>query len=432
MKCRRFRRLVLLSTLGVLLAPPAMWVLIVLVAPTNWARSHVVAALQEQSGRTVQIDDLDVCLGGGISLANLRIGAPGAIGDPWLQAERIEIDVSPFQLLRGRFEPSRLEVEGATLRVLRRADGSLELQDLVRADSDRHADESSSEPHRCGRYTLKAQLRRTNVVMIDEPSQTSMTFEQVQGDAAMEADGALVVTLSGLCNQGPFQFTMHFDHATGQPSFDGQFRCNDVVMDQGMKSIRYAVPVLAGAPVDLHGRMGANIYLNGRGQTRAELCKSLLGHGSISLDPISLDGTPLVAEFAKMTNQTTAEAVASVHTDFEIKDGRISTDNLSMNLGKVPVTVSGWTDFDGGLDYQVKLEKLTDRLPGKARQYLSTLDLDVNKLTTLRLSGTVDQVAIKSLALDANGRAAIERILAPEDRQRLKVLGRQLRDKLLR
>jgi AsmA protein len=437
MRCRRFRRLILLGGLGVALAPPLLWVLVVLLAPTDWARSHVVAALEKASGRAVQIQKLSVCLGGGISLSNLRIGAPGAIGDPWLQAELIEIDVSPIQLLCGRFEPSRLDVEGATLRVLRRQDGALELSDLVPSDggqSPSQAESPTSEPHRCGCYKLKARLRRTNVVLIDEPTRTRMTLQQVEGDAALEEDGAFMVTLSGLWNQGPFQLTMHADQSSGQPSFDGQFRCSDVVMDQGMTVIRYAVPVLAGAPVESQGRLGANVYLSGRGQASAELSKSLLGHGTLTLDPISLGGTPLVAEFAKVVGQPEDGSMGSIHTSFVVKEGRIVTEDLSVNVGKIPVSVSGWTDLGGGLDYQVRLDHLADRLPEKARQYMSSLDLDVNALTTLRLSGTVDQVTIRPVGAAAmgNGKKGLERVLAPEDRQRLKVLGRQIRDKLLR
>ena len=50
MRHRRFCWLGLMVPLGVLLAPPFLWVLIVLVAPTNWARSHVIAKLERSSG----------------------------------------------------------------------------------------------------------------------------------------------------------------------------------------------------------------------------------------------------------------------------------------------------------------------------------------------------------------------------------------------
>ncbi len=83
-----------------------------------------------------------------------------------------------------------------------------------------------------------------------------MTLEGVHGEGTREDDGSLRFSLSGLWNQGPFQFTANFDRSLSQPFFDGQFKASDVVMDQGMSVIRYAVPVLAGAPVELKGRLG--------------------------------------------------------------------------------------------------------------------------------------------------------------------------------
>jgi len=432
MRCRRFRKLVLLIALGATLLPALLWLVIVLLAPTSWARSHVIAALEDGSGRSVQLDDLRVCLRGCISLQNLRISAPGAAADPWFKAETIEIDVSPIQLLCGRFEPSRLDVEGATLRVYRRTDGSLELSDLVSPRGERAGSTTAEESTSCGSHPLEAHLRKMRVILIDEQSQTQMTLDDVKGEGTREDDGSLRFSLSGLWNQGPFQLTAQLDRSVGQPFFDGQFRASEVVMDQGMSAIRYAVPVLAGAPVELKGRLGANVYLSGRGRTGDEIRKSLTGRGSLSLDPISLEGTPLVAEFARIAGQSKDDAVGSIYTDLVIKDQRLSTDHLTMTLGRVPVNVAGWTDFTGKLDYQVKLDTLTSRIPEKAREYLSGLDVDVDTLTALHLTGTVDRVAIRPFGTGREGRNTVERIIGPEDRQRLKVLGRQLRDKFLR
>ena len=57
MKRRRFCWIWLLVPAGVLLTPVLLWVFIVLIAPTRWARSHVVAVLERSSGRSVKLDD---------------------------------------------------------------------------------------------------------------------------------------------------------------------------------------------------------------------------------------------------------------------------------------------------------------------------------------------------------------------------------------
>jgi AsmA-like C-terminal region len=428
MKRRRICWLALLIPLGVALTPLVLWVVIVLIAPTNWARSHVVAALERSSGRSVQIDDLDVCLLGGIDLTGLRIGAPGAVGDPWLKAGRMHIDVSLLQLLCGTFRPTYIEVDGGSLRVLRREDGSFELADLVRSDGTRR---STTDPHRCGVSKLKAKLSQLQVVMIDKPTQTQVAFDGVEGEGNWEGEGAFVVTLSGELNEGPFQFTAHLDRSTGDPRFEGEFKTSDVVLDQGMGILRYLVPVLAGAPGQLQGRLALDVYMRGEGRTKESLCKSLVGQGNLVLDPINLDGTPLLTEFNKLMDRSVGEKMGSMRSDFVIQSGRITTDHLDLTLGRFPMAVSGWTDLDGRLDYQVKVDRLPERVEDQARRLLSGLDIDLKSLMRVRLSGDVDHVAI-TLNPGANGRASLEKLLAPEDRDRLRILGRQLKDKLLR
>jgi hypothetical protein len=115
-----------------------------------------------------------------------------------------------------------------------------------------------------------------------------------------------------------------------------------------------------------------------------------------------------------------------------VQDGRIRTDRLNLTAGRIPVAMSGWTDFDGCLDYQVKLDGVVERIPEQARKFIGGLDLDLNSLTSLRLRGNVDRVAITAAGTTAAGRSPLEQIIGPEDRERLKVLSRQFRDKLMR
>jgi AsmA-like C-terminal region len=430
MRRRRFCWLGLMIPIGVLLAPPLLWLLIVLIAPTNWARSHVIARLERSSGRSVQLDKLNVCLNGGIELTGLKIGAPRSVGDPWLEAKRIQIDVSPWQLLWGKFEPTNLQVDETTVRVLRRDDGSLELADLVLFEGDRKAS-SSTETHRCGPCKLKTKVRESRILLFDQPSHTKLTFDEVEGEGSWEGEGAFVATLSGRLNQGPFQFTAHLDRSGGQPNFEGQFRTSDVVLDQGMRVLRYLVPVLAGAGGQLQGRMAMDLYLRGRGDSRDVLGKSLVGHGNLVLDPIELNETPLMTEFAKLAELSSTDNLASIRSDFEIQDGRINTGHLTLTAGRIPIAVSGWTDFDGHLDYLVKPEGLSERVGEQARKLLSSLDIDLKSFISIRLSGNVDRVAI-TLNPGADGRSTIEKVLTPEERDRLRVLGRQLKDRIMR
>ena len=54
--------------------------------------------------------------------------------------------------------------------------------------------------------------------------------------------------------------------------------------------------------------------------------------------------------------------------DFVFKDRRVTTDHFTMNVAKVPITMAGWTDLDGRLDYLMKIQGLNERLPDRARK----------------------------------------------------------------
>jgi AsmA protein len=430
MKCRRIYWLGLSVPILLLLVPLSLWLLLVLVAPTGWAKRHVVAALAKKSGRSVQLDDLRVCFTGGIEVSGLKIGAPAAVADPWLSARRVAIDVGPLELFFGKFEPSTLSVEGAHLRLLRRGDGSLEIADLVAPP--RSAAGHDARPHRCGLCKLNAKIHESQVVVIDLPTSTNLTFDNVEGEAIWEEDNSQQVTLAGQMNQGPFQFTVHLDRSGTQPGFEGEFRTSDVVLDQGMNLLRYVVPVLAGTCRQLRGRMDLDVYLRGRGSSAAQLGKSLIGHGNLVLDPAELDKTPLVDACRRVMELPESDRSGSVHSNFVVENGRIRTDHLTLSAGRAELLLSGWTTMDGKLDYQVKLQGMPEHLNDKAQKLLGGLDLDLGSLTSLRLSGNVNQVDISYNGGAKDGRPVLERLLGPEDRDRLRVLGRQFRDKLLR
>ena len=147
---QRLRRCAL-GLAGLIAIPPLLWIGVVLLAPTAWARRHVVAAMEASSGRSVVLERLDVPLLGGLELSGLTFGSPKNTDDPWLKAEKVRVDVKFGDLLRGKFVPSSIEIEGTSLRVLRRADGSLELADFILpppkpAGTHRHDDAPNKSP----------------------------------------------------------------------------------------------------------------------------------------------------------------------------------------------------------------------------------------------------------------------------------------------
>ena len=178
--------------------------------------------------------------------------------------------------------------------------------------------------------------------------------------------------------------------------------------------------------------MDSEISLEGKGADWIALSDSLVGHGVITISPVDLDGAPLVAELSKIAELNRQGRVASIRSEFRIRDRRITTDHFTLNIGRAPITLAGWTGFDGRLDYRVNLKSLSDRLPDTARQILGDLNVDVDRLTKLSVKGNVNKmiVVIDGVPLEQN---LVRKVgLKREDREKLRVLGRQFLDKLAR
>jgi hypothetical protein len=75
---------------------------------------------------------------------------------------------------------------------------------------------------------------------------------------------------------------------------------------------------------------------------------------------------------------------------------------------------------------------LTQQIPHKARRLLGELNLDIEGLATLTLSGTVDQLAVRLNGTPLDRNLIRETGLRREDREKLKVMGRQFLDKIVR
>jgi len=195
--------------------------------------------------------------------------------------------------------------------------------------------------------------------------------------------------------------------------------------------LRYVAPVLSGARLHLKGRLHADLYLAARARDRQSFLKSLEGHGKLELNPIDLDGADLISELARLGEVPGQGRVASIHSEFIVKDQRITTERATVSVGRIPLVLTGSTRLDGALDYRVRMDGLDERLSSRARRLLDDLRLDLGDFTSLNLKGTVDHMVVEAGGIsiqDANKKPA----LAPADEDKLRRLGQRLRDRLLR
>ena len=425
MKCFRFRpRGRWQTALGVLLISSVAWVAFLAVVPTDCARQKIAERLSRATGRKVTLGRLRVGPLCGVSLGDLTIGAPASDNDPWLRVGRASIDVSLFQMLFGRVEPTAVDVQGLRLRVLRRKDGCLELADLLRPNAT--VPLASSDPDQVVESSaLEFRFRDATVLVIDEATGTHLEVTGVEGRGTCQGPLASITELRGTLNGGTIRLAARLDRSDTSPGFEGQVRLRDVRLGPGMALLAYLVPVLSGTSGDLDGILSLDLYLRGRGDTRASIRETLVGQGRLGLDPVSLDGSRLLEGLGDLFDLPRSGRVGDVWADLTIKDGRVGSENLTVNVGKVPVVLAGWTDFDGRINYRVRAEGLLEKLPGKAQDYLKQLrpELKLEEVAGVEIGGTVDALRVTSHGVPIN---------RGDNRRRLLDLSRRVRDQLRR
>ena len=423
---RRARKIGLVALIA-----PILWALIVLAAPMDWARRRIVAHLEARSGRRVELEAVSLGLLGGVHLTGLRIGSAADLSDPWLKSGDIRLDFGISRMITGEWRPNRIEVDGLDLRVLRRADGKLELADLLRPIGPRIGRDGLPAPEDA---QMALRLHRANFAVIDEPSRTRIEGREIEGIGYTVGRLFVVEQLRGAVNGGEIRFSARIDRTASNLAAEARVRVEGVGIDGNLGVLRYAVPVLSGATEGATGRLGADLLVRGQGTTWPALVKKLRGRGELSLKQVSIDRTPLMSQLSRFVDLGARRRVGTIQTTFGYRNGRISTDRLTLNVGRVPVAMSGWTDLDGRIDYRLRIVGLENQLPDQARRLLGELKVDLGSMTTLTLQGTLDQmvVAVNGKEIDAkHGRDPLRNLPANE-RERLRLLGRQLRDGLLR
>lgn len=434
MKCPFRSRRFLLAIPGVLLLPLLGWCGLVSLAPTECARLKIEARLSAASGRSVTLGRVAVGFLGGVSIRDLRIASTGSTEEPWLQVDEASIDVGLLPLLRGKIEPTTVTAQGIRLRVLRRTDGSLELADLLSPEapvtSERRETEDSedAEDAESSEAGLEILARNATVVVVDEPTGTTLEFTKIDARGTFGRGRARIVELTGELNGGTVELAAEVECRESAPRFEGQIRLRDVALDSRMKALAYLAPVCAGMDKNLEGKLALDLYLQGEGADQESIRRSLVGTGRLALDPVLLDGSRLLAQVGKIADAAPIGRVGSVRSGVAIRNGRVISDDLTLDVFTVPLVLVGWTDFDGRLDYRLHPESTTEKLPARAREFLAELNGGSEDLTDVRIQGSIDALVVTCEGVPVGDRPGDSR--SSDDR--LREISRRLRDRLRR
>ena len=181
------------------------------------------------------------------------------------------------------------------------------------------------------------------------------------------------------------------------------------------------MPVLTGTPRKLTGNLTLRLYLRGRGDSRTQLRDSIVGNGDVRLDSVDLGGSRFLAALSTLVDKPYKIHVGSVSSSLVIKEGRVLSDRLTIDLGQpTPAELTGWTDFEGRVDYRPRLEGLPERVQSRGQEILSKLRIDVNEIASIRLRGTLDNLVLTVDGVPIN------------ERDDLRQIGHRLREKVMR
>ncbi len=320
-------------------------------------------------------------------------------------------------------------VRDVQLRVERLADGRFPLADLFRSSPRSPEDPAGAGTSAREQGEVAFHLADGRVSVLDEKSGTRVEFREIKAEGTWRPRRVVIRTMNGTVNGGTFAFDAELDRMPNGAGFEGELQLREVAPGEGIHALAYLVPVLHGVPACVDGKLNLDLYLRGRGDTNDALRRSLIGQGSLTLEPVVLSGSRMIGELADLAHLPPEAKVGAVRCDVALAGGRVSSQELCLEVAGLPIVLSGWTDPSGRIDYRVRAESLTGQIPQKVESLLADLDVNVQELLSMRVQGTLDDpvVTIDGVPLDGRDPARIA-----SERQRLHDLGRRLRDRLFR
>ena len=91
------------------------------------------------------------------------------------------------------------------------------------------------------------------------------------------------------------------------------------------------------------------------------ILNSLQGNGSLQTKDLSLSGVNAIDKIADAISQPDLKniTVKDIDIDFQIENGRLSTNPFDIKLGTATLNLSGSTGLDQTIDYTGKINKRT-------------------------------------------------------------------------
>ena len=409
-------------------SPGLLWALILILTPTGWVKTRLIARLEAETGRSVEIESVHLGPLGNLRITNLSFAERQTPGDPWLRIPETRIDVHLGQMLLGCCRPGDVVVEGASLRVWRRADGRFEFGDLARSSQPFGPVVGAIRPTPSLFPAVNVHVSNAKVRFVDDPNNFRADLTAITARGAYKPQAVKIDDLRGQVNGGTLSLAAQLLRDPLTPRFSVEIQGKSIHLDRGLELVETFVPLVAREDDAIGGTLNVRLALKGQGLSCPEIRRSLVGHGSILLDPIDLDGSRILSELRELGDWPKVNHVGAVSSNFVVDRGRVSTEDLTIRATTLPFVVAGWTDFDGRFSYETRVDQMVAKLPREARTLLGELKVNLDELSGLRIEGVRDQVQIT-----LNGRPlSNDPKQSSGERTRFRDTARKIRDRFIR
>ena len=190
-------------------------------------------------------------------------------------------------------------------------------------------------------------------------------------------------------NEGQGNISAKANLKEEKPSLDFNLNLSDVRINQKIDTLAhalaYAMPVLPTSDGQISGMFNLMLNANGKGLSWQDgLSKSLNAVGEINIKDGYIKGDKIISNILKKEKYRFDDIV----TQFKINDEKIFVDNLRVNSKDFNIGLSGWTSFDGQIEYSADADVVGKYIGGDAEKILGMLGKG-SKLPII-ITGTVN------------------------------------------
>jgi hypothetical protein len=172
-------------------------------------------------------------------------------------------------------------------------------------------------------------------------------------------------------NEGPGSVLAKANLKEEKPSLDFSLNLSDVrINNQKMDILAYAIPILPASDGQISGIFNLMLNAKGKGLNWQDgLSKSLNAVGEINIKDGYIKGDKIISNILKKEEYSFDDIV----TQFKINDEKIFVDDLQVNSKDFNIGLSGWTSFDGQIEYTADAEVVGRYIGGDAEKILGML-----------------------------------------------------------